>query len=258
MKKFLALVLVLVMLCGALTACGQDAQTMLKKADEALQKTPYTMTMKMKFDTNDTELKEILSMMNMEIPVIVDGKNVSMDMSMDIMGVSADIKALVVDMVMYYDIAVMGQNVKMKAAMNDEQYKEFMAENNAGMAVDPEDFAKLTVEKKDGKSYIACGEITEEGLKELNKLMEKAVEAMGGKVTVDDISYGVTLSGGKYQAVDMTCTYSVTMGSKTVTVNFEMGAEFSYENVAKITAPADADKYQNVDYSDIMGGDSVG
>ena len=253
MKKFFALILALVLLCGMLTAC-ENAESMLKKADEALLNAPYTMTMNMKFETDNTELSQILSMMNLEVPVTVDGKNMAMDMSMDIMGVSADVKATVVDMVMYYDVQVMGQSVKMKAVMNDEQYKEFMEENNTSMVVDPEDFAKLTVEKKDGKKYIACAEITEEGLKELNEMMEKAVKSMDGKVTVDDISYGLTLSGGKYEKMDLSCTYSVTVGDKTSTVTFKVSAEFSYENVAKITAPADADKYTSMDFEDLMGG----
>lgn len=251
MKKFLALILVLSLICCTLVACDTP-QSLIEKANAALQNEPYQMTMKMDFSCDNEELNKIFSIMNLEIPVTVDGKNLAMDMSMDIMGTSAGVEVIVADMVMYYNIKVLGQNVKMKATMNEEQYQEFMEENNTQMAVSPEDFGELTVEKKDGKKYIACAKISDEALKELNEMMEEALDSVGGKATVDEVSYGVTLAEGKYEAMDMTCVYTVTVGEETCTVTFKLGAAFTYDNVAKITAPADADQYQSVDYGQLM------
>ena len=250
MKKLLALVLTLALLCGVLAGCD-NAKTMLEKADAALLEAPYTVTLKMSFETDNEELNKVFSIMNMEIPVTVDGKNIAMDMNMDIMGITTEAKVIVADMMMYYDIQVMGQNVRMKATMNEEQYKEFMEDNNAQMTVNPEDFGELTVETKDGKKYIACGKISEEGLKELNGVIEDSIKALNAKATVSDVTYGVTLNGGKYESMDMTCVYSVTVGNETCTVTFKLGAEYTYDNVEKITAPADADKYQSVDYGEL-------
>lgn len=253
MRKLLALVMVLALMCGMLVSC-ENAETLIKKADAALQEAPYTMTLKMNFECDNDDINEVLSMMNVEIPVTVDGKNIAMNMSMDVMGqdVKADIQ--VVDAVMYYNMNVMGQKIKMKCTMNDEQYKEFMANSNAEMPVDPEDFAELTVEKKDGKKYIACGGITEEGLKELNDVLKNALESMGGKAEVKDVTYGITLADDKYDAMDLACTYAVTLDGETYNVSMTVGADFAYGDAAEVTAPADAYSYQEVNFSELMGG----
>ena len=251
MKKFLALILVLSLICCTLVACDTP-QSLIEKANAALQNEPYQMTMKMEFSSDNKDLNEIFSIMNMEVPVTVDGKNIAMDMSMDIMGTSAGVEVIVADMMMYYNIEVMGQQVKMKATMNEEQYKEFMAENNTEMMVNPEDFGELTVEKKDGKKYIACAKISNEALEELNEMMEEALDAVDGKAAVKEVSYGVMLADGKYETMDMTCVYTVTAGGETYTVTFKLGAAFTYDSVAKITAPADADQYQRVDFGQLM------
>ncbi len=252
MKKILAMVMALVLMCGMLVSCD-NALSLIAKADEALKNEPYAITMKMDFQCDNEDINKIFSVMNMEIPAIVDGKNMAMDMSMDVGGYKADAKVSVVDMVMYYNIEMMGQSVKMKATMNEEQYKEFMAESNTQMMVDPADFGKLTVETRDGKKYIACGEISEEGLNELNDMMKEALKSINGEATVSAVTYGVTLNNGKYESMDMTCDYSVTVADETCNVTFKLSAEFSYDNVAKITVPADADKYQEMSFDDLMG-----
>lgn len=252
MKKLLALVLALILVCGMLTACGDNAKSMLKKADAALQKAPYTMTVKMDFESDDAELDKIFSAVNMEIPVTVDGKNLAMDMNMGVSGNTVKAKITLVDMVMYFDMEAMGQRVKMKAAMDEDEYEEFMEESNTEMMVDPDDFGKLTVETKNGKKYIACGEISEEGLDELNEMMEDSLKATGGKATVSDVKYGVTLNDGKYESMELTCVYSVTVNGKTNNVTFKANMEYDYDDAAKVTVPADADTYKEADFDDIM------
>ncbi len=252
MKKVLVFVMALVLTCGMLVSCD-DAQTMIEKADAALAEAPYTMTMKMDFACDNEEINELFSMMNMEIPVTVDGKNLAMDMSMEASGYTTDIKVIVADMMMYYDIEMMNQSVKMKAAMDEEQYKKFMSDSNAEMTVNPEDFGTLTVESKDGKKYIACGEISEEGLKELNDMMEESLQSLGGEASVSDVTYGIVLNDGKYESMEMTCIYSVTVAGESCNVTFKMRAEFSYDDVAAITVPEDAEEYQEMDFDELMG-----
>ena len=252
MKKVLALVIALTLMCGMLVSCGSP-ESLLEKADAALQKAPYEITMRMDFECDNAEMNQVLSALNMEIPMIVDGKNISMDMNMNLSGYTAKAEVTVADMVVYYNMEVMNQNVKMKATMDEEQYQKFMAENNSSMAVNYGDFGVLTVEKKDGKKYISCSEINEEGLKELNDMMKDSLKSLGGEATVSDVSYVVTLKDGKYESVDMTCTYSVTIYGQTVNITFTLGTEFSYDNIEKITAPADADTYQETSFDDLIG-----
>ena len=253
MKKILSLLLALALACCMLVSCDETAEKIIEKADAALLNTPYEMTMKMNFECDDDELNEYFSMMNMEIPVTVDGKNLAMEMSMEMMGYSADCEIIVADMVMYYNIQMLGQSIKMKATMNESQYNEFIEENGAEPMFKPEDFGKLTVESKDGKKYIACLEIDDEALSELNDIMADSMEAFDAKTSVSDVTYGVTLNDGKYESMDLTCVYSVTVDGETVNVTLNLGVEFSYDNVGKITAPSDADAYESMNFGDLMG-----
>ncbi len=247
----LALMLVACML--AFTSC-ESVESALEKADKALKEKPYTVSMSMDFECDDKTLNTIFDAMSVEVPINIDGDNVSMDMSMDVAGQSLGMKMSVVDKVLYssVDMGALG-STKMKATLNDEQLKEFIRENTAEMPVDYFQFEELKQEKKDGKEIITCSGITTEGLTALNKEMSDALVNMGADAAVGDISFVITLADGKYESVALTCSYTVTIQGKAYTVSMTMNAKYEYQDVAAITAPADADSYTEVNYSDIMG-----
>ena len=202
MKKILSAVLVLAMvLTGAclFTSCeAVTAASALEKADEALTKAPYVMTMSMDFESDNAQMNTVFDALSMEIPITVDGENLLMNMSMDVMeGVSASIKMTVFDKVLYYDMAVAGQTVKMKATMNEEDYAEFLKENSAEMPVDPSQFETLTLETKDGKQVVSCAGITEEGRNALNKILGETTGSIDASATLGDLSYIITISDGR-------------------------------------------------------------
>ena len=258
MKKILSAVLVLAMvLTGAclFTSCeAVTAASALEKADEALTKAPYVMTMSMDFESDNAQMNTVFDALSMEIPITVDGENLLMNMSMDVMeGVSASIKMTVFDKVLYYDMAVAGQTVKMKATMNEEDYAEFLKENSAEMPVDPSQFETLTLETKDGKQVVSCAGITEEGRNALNKILGETTGSIDASATLGDLSYIITISDGKYESMALTVAYSVTVADQTVNVSMTMNATFSYENVSPVTAPADASSYTEADLDDLLG-----
>lgn len=271
MKKITSVLLALILVLSmfALTACGEvpknpaagtttvkepTPEELLAAADKALTVKPYTMTMKMNFTSDNAEMNEIFKMMNMEIPITIDGENLSMDMSMDLMGETMTTKMSLVDKVLYYDIQATGLSEKMKATLSDEQYKEFMGEQAVDMPVDYSQFAELKAEKKGDKTVISCDGITEEGKKALNDEMAASLAGMGGSAEIGDFSYTITLKDGKYEAMDLSCTYTVSVSGESLSVTMTMGAAIGYDNVPAITAPADADSYTEVNYGDLMGG----
>ena len=253
MKRILTLLLALTLICCMLASCAATPEQIIEKADAALAEAPYKMTVKMDFQCDNKIVNEIFSAMNLEIPVIIDGDNLSMDMSMTVMEYSTTAKMTVVDKVMYYDIEMMGQSFKMKATMNDEEYQEFLEENNTQMMLTPDNFENLKIEAKDGKQYISCTGINSDGLDELEDAIDGALNSIGGKATIDNVSFVLVLNDGKYESMDMSCTYTVSANNESFTVTLNVGTDFSYDNVASITAPADADKYKDADFGDLFG-----
>ncbi len=256
MKKLTAVLLALMLAISlfAFTSCEKEPKELLEEAAKALAEKPYTMTMKMDFKSDNTEMNEIFKMMNLEFPVTVDGDNLAMDMSMDLMGQTMTTKMTLADKVLYYDISAAGMSQKMKATLTDAQLEEFKGTQSMEMPVDYSQFAELKSEEKDGKTVITCTGITEDGKKALNDQMASALEALEGSAEIGDLSYSITLKDGKYESMDLSCTYTVSVSGITTNVTMTMGATISYDNVAAVTAPADADSYTAVDYSDIVGG----
>ncbi|MBE6639325.1 MAG: hypothetical protein E7616_07755 [Ruminococcaceae bacterium] len=252
MKKILALLMTLFFLSSMLVSCD-NTQKILKKANAALQEAPYAMTLKISCECDNKEYNKIFSSMDMRIPITVDGKNISMDLKINVNGYRAIAKVIVADMVVYNKVETISQTVKMKADMNDEQYQEFMEKNNAEMMLSPKDFGELTVETKDGKEYIACDKVSEEGLEELNDMIAEILKSLDGEATVSDVAYGVTLNDGKYESMEMTCVYSVTVGGETCNVTYHLSAEFTYGNIPKVYTPEDASSYQEISFDELMG-----
>lgn len=258
MKKILTLVMIITLMCGLLVSCIGDilnsAESLITKASETLKSAPYKVTMKMNFECDNEEVNDILSAMNMEIPVTIDGENILMVMTMEMMGESISTTATVVDKIMYYDINVGGQIMKIKAPLTDEQYKDFMEEQNtANMMVNPEDFATLTVKKIDGKHHIACGEITEDGLEKINDMVADSLGSLDADAEFSNISYEIILKDGKYESMILNCDYAIIIEGLTCNMNFEIIAEYTYDNVGKVVAPSDAESYMEVGYDDIIG-----
>ena len=258
MKKIISVLLLIAMVamsalsfasCEALTAVSALAQ-----ADEALSKAPYTFTLSMDLHSDNDDLNTIFDAVSMDIPVTVDGKNLALDMSMDIVeGISADLNMVVVENILYYNMSLMGESVKMKAAMTQEQYDEFMEDTNSQMPIDPTCFETLTLEAKDGKHIITCTDITADGTEAMNELLGDTLSDMSSTVTVGDLSFVITLADGKYESMELSAIYSANVEGETVSVSMTMKATFAYENVAPVTAPADADTYEEMNYEDLMG-----
>ena len=70
MKKILALVLMVAMLCCMMVSC-EKTDDLLEKADDALTNAPYKVTMKTTFKADNPELNAALAANAVEIPIII-------------------------------------------------------------------------------------------------------------------------------------------------------------------------------------------
>ena len=267
MKKLLALVLFIALMCSALISCDlfqeepevyvETAEDVIEKADAALLKAPYKMTLNMEYESNNSEINTRISPLSMEIPVIIDGENMAMDIQMKLNGSYVDVRAIVADKVMYYYAVTPGEIVKIKANMNDEQYEELLKDTDPGLTVGTEDFGELTLEEKDGEKYISGGQITEKGLEKLNDIMDEALgdvsDRMKGDISITDATCNVVIAGGKYRFMEAVYTYSQNFAGSIYTITVRMVAEFSYYNIEPVTAPYNADAYTEYDYDDLVG-----
>lgn len=254
MKRILSILLLLSLLVCAFASCDTlTAAAAIAKAEKALEEKPYTVTMSMDFDCEDKNLNTVFDALSLEFPVTVDGENLYMDMSTEVMGFQTGITMTVVDKVLYANTTVMNQSVKLKATLTEENYEEFIKNNNAELPVTTENFETLTMEVKDGKQIVTCSGITTEGLTAMNDLLSDALTAMGAEATAGDLTMVATISDGLFESMALTATYTVTAGGETHTVSLTMNAKYTYEGIQPITVPADADSYKDVSFDEIVG-----
>ena len=261
MKRFFALVLAIVLICCTFTSCDavlakflpkkeDDPLTLIEKADAAMDEAPFIANMKTEVTTDNEDIKYLLSGMNFEMPITIDGENISMTTKMDLaQGYSANIKLVIVDKVMYYSLSLPGQTARLKAEMTDEQYKDFMGDTSVDPVIEAEDFEIINVSNVSGGKRIYCSQIKESA-------KEKVIDAIDtdiDDITVSDVSYTMIIKDGKYESASMVLTCSFEVYGQTYTFTQKTSAIFSYDDVPSITVPADAQKYQTVDYDDLMG-----
>lgn len=256
MKKIISIALMIAMLamsvCAFASCEAVTAASAIKKADQALLDAPYTVTMSTNFQSDNAEANAIFEAMNMEIPVTVDGNNLAINMTTEAMGMAVAMNMTVVDKVLYYELSMFGETAKMKATLTDEQYKEITEEDGLQMPVDSTNFETLTLETVDGKHVITCTGITTEGTEELNKMLADSLDDTA-KASLDNLSFKITIADGKYESIALSVDCAVTVEGTTVSTTLSMTAKYAYDDVKPVTAPADADSYEEMDYDEIIG-----
>ena len=251
MKKILALTLVLVMCIFSLVSCT-DAKAVLEEADAALANDPYKMTLKMNFESDNDELASVFELMNVEVPVTIDGENMMIDMSMEVMGETFETVITLVDKTIYYKMDMMGETMKMKSELSNKQYKEFLEDSGTSMPVKYSDFEEMTLEEKGKKITITCDKISDDALDEIKKLLDDAISELDDvDVDVSDISFKIVLEDKKYDSIELSCTYAMEIEDEEIEVEMSFEATYEYDDVEEITKPSGASKYEEVDFDDL-------
>ena len=278
MKKLLVMLMALAMMVTMLASCDSEPagnaettvaateapteaptepspEAVMEQANAATMATPYILKTSMKFSSDNAEMNQIFSAMTMEYPIVMDGDNLSMDMSMDMgEGIKLNMVMTVVDQVLYYDMDVAGTSAKMKCTLTDEQMKEFVADSGVEMPVSPEEFANMTMEKKDNTYTIVFEELSDAGKEILDDMIGESLGVdAGATANMKSLSYITTITDGKYDELTLTCEYTMNVEGMSFNVKMDMGFEYEYENVPEIKVPADAADYQEVPYDEIMG-----
>ncbi len=253
MKKTFVLLLILAISVSLLSSCVFSDYLDLEKADAALREAPFKVEMSFNYETDNEEVATVFDAMSSEIPFIIDGDSMYYDMTYQIYGYDIGVEMTFIDGTIYMHSQALGTEQRKKATLSEEEILQFKADNSASMPVDYFKFEEVETETKDGKKIITLSNITTDGLEDLKEAVAAAFEGTDVSMTVDDISYIITLKDGKYEQMDLACTYTVSASGESITIRMTATMKYSYEDIAKITAPTDAADYTSVSYSEIIG-----
>ena len=257
--RLISAFLVLMLIIGCVVSCGgeeTDPVKLVENATNETSKVPYSIEMDMSFTTNNTKYKSSFENMSIEdVKVSVDGKNVNLLMDMDISGVKTNMEYTIFNRVMYVNMSLSGygqnQTVKKKANMTAEEVREFLGDNGVESEIKVSDCAECSM-LKDGDAYIiTCTGITDN----IKEAMLDKVSGIGNgaEIEISDVTYKVKIKDGKYDGYYLYCDYVMTFDGEAVEFTMKVTMEFDYDEEVKICVPADADEYEEVDYSEISG-----
>ncbi len=261
MKKYLSLFLVLALIGSMLlfTSCEaleslmgpESPLAMLEKAEKYLDENPYKMTVKTTVTSSDAELNAAFAALNLSVPMTVDGNNLIIEAP--IMGM-INTKMTLVGSDLYVDVnaALLGLNTKQKTTLDTTQMKSFLDNQTAAMPVSYLNFENLNLSSKDGVHTINCTGISTDATEELGKELSDVLSELGIESTIGDVNFSVSLKDGKYHSMELQCSYSFTVDEKPQTITMTMNAQYEYANITAVTAPADADAYQSVNFAEIL------
>lgn len=248
MKK-IALILVLVLSFGALFSCGEEdvksAAETIAEAQEKMESTRTKMTVEYTFTSNNSEVVEILNASMPVVETIVDGENSW-----------AHIKTpnpLDPDEFIEAETWIIGNKVyanangtKYVTTYSEDKIKEKINET-LDSRVDLSDLYNLGEAPEistDGDKII----ISFDSFKEGKKLTDFApqLEELVASTALANVKGEIVINDGIYEKAEL--SFDITLDEITVTTSMIMKIE---SDVAAITAPADADTYQEV--PDIFG-----
>lgn len=241
MKKLLKITLSLVMALTLFGCGGKEKVDYTQLVIDALNKTAelqhQDVSMNVKMNFMDMELE-----MPMQTKVVCkDNIPTEMSVNMDMMG--QETIMLYADDYMYMDIA--GAKIKSKTSM-----EEFIKLNGAYNFTASSDTILSAEEVSEGSYKVKLSDET------VNYLTEQLSSSLGENesVTPKNISYIININEDEYvSGFNVAMDFTISTEGLSIDVTAEINA--SYNNIGEefeITAPKDADSYEDIDFEELM------
>lgn len=264
MKKLLALMLSLLMVCG-LAACGEEQSKLtpyeiVKQASEKLDNADgvaYDMIMAMKM-SDSTDAENSLQMNfsgDVKMQKIAEndyniGYNMTTDLSaIDAAAGSIDMSMFYTDGYMYYDMSDLG--VKYKIAMDMQDAMETV--NSSSFSEIEQDMVKEQSIAADGDGQVVS--LLLDGTKMTDMVMSMADEITGvlgdgNNITLGDIPYTVYLDdAGNITNVEMNMSMSITADGVTMDMTIDLTMNVVEVGGVVVDLPADLADYPEMSLS---------
>ncbi len=267
MKRILSVILILVLCVIGLSSCNDSADAQAVKYQNAVRANPTPENVYNLVSASTEKVKDAKGYSfsaDADISFSMGGFKTSVTMSIEEKISESGLYAKInlaelgeaemtyVDGVLYMRGEADGETVKQKATASMEDVKKQLAEvlpegffesgDTEGLQFTKETFEKAVVDINDNDITIT---VTPDDLKEIEDLFGELLNSMsGGETTLDDASISISIdkkgsvTGGKLELSGSTYM----SGSKVIMV---VSVDFKCDMTApEITAPADADKYE--------------
>lgn len=242
MKKLIKIMLccfmfVCLFACGTKEVVINDKQVVIDalKKTETLEFMDLDMDMSMKFMEMTIDMP-----INSKI-ITKDNKPVAMSLSTGLMG--QDIKMSYVDGYIYME----SSGMKFKGVATAEEFIEF-----SEMDFTLDESMILDVEKLEDGSYNV--KLDNNAASDLTSSLEGSLGEMDNS-EIKDVTYNIKINDDGYVS-DFKVSMDLSASIEGISYNISAAIDCKYNNINQpfeITAPSDADSYEEVDFNELMG-----
>ncbi len=256
MKRLLAFV-ASVLLVLSLTACDAIGgySALIKKADKSLRRDGYSAEVEISFTTSYAELKEIFDGLSSRLTVVSKDGDLSVVSENGSGDTELVCKYILVNDELYYHISASNgttqADVKARSPISDEEREELTSSLGVSLEIDPSDFSTVSV-SKEKSTLISCSGISDEARTGIfNEYFERIAS---DEMELGYITMSVVINDGKYESETLRIPIIVKTEGGIRECVLTMTTTYSYENIAEIAAPSDAESYKNTTFDQIIGG----
>ncbi len=257
MKKLLSILLFVSLVIFSLAACAKTPEELLEKAEEALKEESFSAEISMRFSSSDPTISEFVSAIpEIEYEMECDGDNMRMIIDMDMEEVDLEIALTVVGNTAYMkgsvEMGSQGQTMKYKATVTEEEAEELFGTTNATGDISPLNFKNITLEEKDGEKIIICTDPNDEAMSEINDLLGSS---LGEEVEAEikNVKFVHELDDGRYDESKLSFDVVMEIMGEEYTMSAVLEIDFDFDKQVDVSAPTDADKYEEIDYEELLG-----
>jgi hypothetical protein len=258
MKRVVSLLLLLSLCVCYLTSCGGNfaATTTMAKAEKELTNNSYTVKMDMEYSCDDLVFDVIFDAFVKDIPAVVKGKNIYIDMSAETTGAERGVVFTLVDDILYTHSTYTEKPSKVKTLLKGDLLRDFMEDTRIVLPVTFQDFESVTMNTVNDKQVVTCAAFNADGAARMLRMISDPLALLEATATVKSLTMIATIAYDKYETVSLNAVFLVTDVAKGETheVELSMNIHYTYVDVADIEPPSDSDNYTWVTYDAIMGG----
>ena len=249
MKRFAALLLTL-SLSLSLLACGANGE--LRSAERALKNTPYRISTKTVFRSEDSECAILLSDLNgTGMPLTVDGDRIMASMMTD--GYRLTLRFINGNL--YYDAVSETGELNLLVRLNKEQEKKFLEDYGRNDRISFSDFSSVTEGDGQGDTLYILNGASGESLTMLKSVVGRALSTVySGLVHVTGAEMKCRLSNGKFKYITTSVEFEISLDGEMKRAVMTTEESYVYSDSYSIEIPADEYLYEEVEYSEIFGG----
>ena len=239
LKSCLSLILVMTMLLLCFTSCGKkDAGELISTAEAKLSEAPYTMNMKITYESEDPATSEAIGAFSVPVLTIaVNGTDFDAHMEMGKGDLTGYIDYVYVDGVLYTEVCDGTYTSKSNENVSEMDTSGIKSALGASVSIGYSDFKSTSVISSGGIDIITCTDLNVEALDLLVRELTAQLKSLGAFVMIENVSLVIEIADGRYHATALVCQYVITVGEEIYEFDMTYTAEFDYESEVSVTAP---------------------